>query len=153
MIKECAKNIFLKFYEKTILNFFAYIITPKTKKVCKLIVPENSHNKKILFHFYKSIDCELINLSIIKNLKKNNTIKINDIKLPSISKFVVYSKNINNENFQKLYRSIKNNCKKYNLNNLYYPIIDEFHYVIRDPNLNPLLIKYRMFLIFYLLFN
>jgi hypothetical protein len=145
MIKKYAKGIFLKFYEKIILNFFSYIIAPKTKKVCKLIIPENSNNKKIFFHFYKSIDCELINLSIIKNLKKNNTIKINDIILPSISEFVVYSKNTNNENFQKLYQSIKDNCKKYKLNNLYYSIIDEFHYAIRDPNLNPLLIKSEFF--------
>ncbi len=145
MIKKYAKGIFLKLYEKIILNFFSYIIAPKTKKVCKLIIPENSNNKKIFFHFYKSIDCELINLSIIKNLKKNNVIKINDIILPSISEFVVYSKNTNNKNFQKLYQSIKDNCKKYKLNDLYYSIIDEFHYVIRDPDLNPLLIKSEFF--------
>ena len=46
MIKKYANSFFLKLYEKIILNFFSYIIAYKTKKICRLIISDNSYNKK-----------------------------------------------------------------------------------------------------------
>jgi hypothetical protein len=132
------KRFILRIYTFFILDFFSFLISFKAKNASDLILRKNSSKKKIFFLYYKSIDIELINLSIIKNLKKKNTIHTNNINEICIKNFIKIKKN---KNLKELYRDIKKQCKKFKISTLYYPIIDSLHYEIRTLDYSSIGIK------------
>lgn len=120
------KKKILKLYS-IILNLLALILCEKAKYVSEYILNNNTSNKKIFFHFYKSIDMEFLMMLIINNLKKIKFVRINTIEKVYISNHSIYKKKIVNKSIKDLYKKIKINCVKHKLKNLYHPIVDDFH--------------------------
>ena len=130
IIKPFLVFIYRNSIQKTYVNILSYGISKKSEELTKLIL-ENKSEKKILFNSfeYQTFDCLSLYAGVARCMRSRRCYTEN-LKFDHINiKKFVNSNLINKKNNKYRYslRKLKYQCKKYNLSDLYHPIIDTIH--------------------------
>lgn len=125
------KNLILKLYS-IILKIIFYIpkilckilIKYRSRKLCKKIY--NNFKGPYLFKPYGLLDCIILHEGILENLKKKNKTSLLKSNLIEIDLLQFVKKKKIKKNFSYFQKYLFEGCKKNNLMDLYYPILDTF---------------------------
>ncbi len=128
-----SKKIVNYFYKITFQKFYIKLMSDKISfksiKFCDQVFGVSKQlNQKVLFNNfeYQSFDC----MSLYEGLKKqlefrNCTTQYLEFKYLNLGELIKVSYKIKaNKNYTQSLKKLKNQCKKYKFENLFYPIID-----------------------------
>jgi len=124
------KEALLKIYYFTIINITSRRIASKSDWVISKLTTEKSKKYKkykILFNYFNTIDCQSLHEGVISKLINNNhkTLKFKSSQL-SVTKYIKYDQKKKDVTISKSnsFLTIKKQCIRFKIPELYYPIID-----------------------------
>ncbi len=130
IIKPLLIFIYRNSFQKICVNILSYGVSKKSDELCNKILGNQSGNKILFNSFeYQTFDCLSLYAGVARNMRKKNCYTQNlKFKHLNIKEFI-NSKSSDKKNYNYKYslKKLKYQCKKYDLVDLYYPIIDTIH--------------------------